>query len=335
MLSAGVLDSATPVIALVDALRSAAPEPARGAVHVGATSQDIIDTAFSWQAQRAISAISADAIEVSGHLAVMASGHRKTPAIARSMLQHGEPTVFGALPAARLVAVDEALIGLATAGRERLAVQLGGAVGTLARAGDSGSAFVAAFAARLGLAAPAAPWHTSRGRVITVASAMATLAGELAAAAQDVVLLSLSEIGEVSVARPGGSSAMAHKRNPASAMLALAAFERIPGAMATLFAAMPQELHRSPGRWQGEWGALQSVWRLCAAVARHTAGALDGLIVHRGQIDQNLAAFLSATGHNLALGPAVAMVDRALVFHEEVRGSFTPAGTVDQQEGKK
>jgi hypothetical protein len=70
-------------------------------------------------------------------------------------------------------------------------------------------------------------------------------------------------------------------------------------------------------------------------VARHTAGALDGLIVHRGQIDQNLAAFLSATGHNLALGPAVAMVDRALVFHEEVRGSFTPAGTVDQQEGKK
>ena len=47
-------DSATPVVALVKALRGAVSEPAREHVHLGATSQDISDTAMMLVARRAL-----------------------------------------------------------------------------------------------------------------------------------------------------------------------------------------------------------------------------------------------------------------------------------------
>ena len=103
------------------------------------------------------------------------------------------------------------VLGAATA----LALQLGGAAGTLAALGEHGPAVAAPLARELGLAEPALPWHTSRVRVAALRRALATLAGALGKIALDVVLMAQTEVGEVREPAGegrGGSSTMPHKQ---------------------------------------------------------------------------------------------------------------------------
>jgi 3-carboxy-cis,cis-muconate cycloisomerase len=313
----GAVADVTPIPALVRSLRELVPERARPWVHFGATSQDILDNAMTLVSKRAVEHIAASAEGVAGALATLAARHREKRQVGRTLLQQAALTTFGAACAGRLVALDDALQGVELVCRDRLAAQLGGAVGTLAPAGESALGLVTEFALLLDLPEPVVPWHTSRGRVASLAAALGVLAGELAAVAQDLVLLSANEIGEVSLAAPGGSSAMAHKRNPAAAVLAVACAHRVPGLVATVFAGMPQELQRSAGRWQAEWGTIRDELRLVGGTARHTFEAVQGLHVHDDAMAQHVAELLAVTGGAADdVGSATAFVDRALAAHE-------------------
>lgn len=307
---------ATPVIELVRQLRALVAPEVQPQVHLVATSQDIVDTAMMLVARRALDAALGDARAAASALALLAVEHRDTLQVGRTLLQHGAVTTFGAVCAGRLVAVDDAAAGVARVLRDRCAVQLGGSVGTLAAAGDSGPALVAEVARELRLAIPIVPWHTSRGRVAELAAAAGILVGELAAVAQDIVLLSATEIGEVAVAHPGSSSVMGHKRNPASAVLAIACAHRVPGLVATTLAGMPQELQRATGRWQAEWGTLTDLLRLVGGTARHTAATVDGLHVDRDRMRAHVDDLVLA-GVDASVGSAGLFVDRALQQHAD------------------
>ena len=319
-LAAGAADQATPVIALVSALREAVPDGARKAVHPAATSQDVVDTAAMLIAHRALGPVLADVVDLNGLLAALAREHRETPQVGRTLLQQGSPTTFGAVCATRLVGIDEAREGLAEVRSRRLAVQLGGPVGTLAGAQGRGPALVTGLADELGLAEPVTSWHTTRGRVAQLAAAAGVLAGELAGLAQDVVLLSAGEVAEVAEGTPGGSSAMPHKRNPAQAVLAVACAHRIPGLVATVLAGMPQELQRAAGRWQAEWGTLTDLLRLLGGTAHHTVHALTGLQVDTAAMLRHLAQLADVTGTaaftEADIQAGAAVVDRALAAVE-------------------
>jgi 3-carboxy-cis,cis-muconate cycloisomerase len=315
-----LVTDATPVVELVRQLRAAVPEQFRDAVHVAATSQDVVDTAMVLVVRRAVQDASEDVIEAADLLARLAREHRNAPQIGRTLLQDGAVTTFGALAATRLVAVDEALAGLTSVVRDRLALQLGGGVGTLSVAGERAGDLLAAVARELNLPVPVTPWHTSRGRVGELVSACGVLAGELATVAQDVVLLSQSAVAEVAVAHPGGSSAMPHKRNPASAVLALACAHRIPGLVATVLSGMPQQLQRSTGAWQAEWAVVTEVLQLVAATASHVRRTLDGLTVDTARMAANVTAF----GGDPDPGAAGMFVDRALAVHERRRRDDDP-----------
>ncbi len=310
-LAAGTATQATPVISLVAQLRNLVPPSARDAVHVAATSQDVLDTAAVLVARDAVAAVHERVARVVEQLAELASIHRETPMVGRTLLQHGEPTTFGAVVAVRLVALLEAVANLSLVTSHRLAVQLGGAVGTLAAAGPDAEAFVAAVAADLGLAAPTVPWHATRGRIGELGGALGVLAGELAGVAHDVVLLASTDVAEVSVAHTGGSSAMPHKQNPSRAVLALACAHRVPGLVATLLAGMPGELQRAAGRWQAEAPVIVELLRLVDAVAEHTRATLDGLVVHADRMRAAVDALLATRG-TLDTAAAAAVVDRAL-----------------------
>jgi 3-carboxy-cis,cis-muconate cycloisomerase len=316
-ISRAVAADATPVVELVRQLRALVPPDVQQHVHLVATSQDIVDTATMLVARRALNAALGDARTVGDTLATLAVEHRDTVQVGRTLLQHGAVTTFGALCAGRLVALDDAVAGVARVLRDRCAVQLGGAVGTLAPAGDSAAALVAEVANELRLAVPVVPWHTSRGRVAELAAAAGILVGELAAVAQDIVLLSATEVGEVALAHPGSSSTMGHKRNPAAAVLAIACAHRVPGLVATVLAGMPQELQRATGRWQAEWGTLSDLLRLVGGTARHAAAAVDGLRVDpdrmRAHVDDLMAA-----GGDARTGSAGTFVDRAVHHHHEL-----------------
>ena len=317
-IKAGAIADATPVPALVRNVRELVPERARPWVHFGATSQDVLDSAMSLIANRAVVQITASTQGVSAALAALALRHRDTAQVGRTLMQQAAVTTYGAACAGRLVAVDDALHGVETVCRERMAAQLGGSVGAIAAAGATAPALLTEFALLLDLPEPVVPWHTSRGRVAELAAALGVLAGELAAVAQDLVLLSASEIGEVSLAAPGGSSAMPHKRNPAAAVLAVACAHRVPGLVATVLAGMPQELQRSAGRWQAEWGTICDELRLVGGTALHTFDAVQGLHVHADAMAAHVDELIAVTGGSADdVGSAPAFVDKALAAHEK------------------
>ena len=154
----------------------------------------------------------------------------------RTLLQQALPTTFGLKAAGWMTALDAVGARLSAV---PLAAQLGGPAGTLASLGPE---VAARFAAELGLAEPVLPWHTDRTRIAELAGALGAACGAVAKAAGDVVLLAQTEVAEVREAAPGGSSAMAHKRNPVAAVSALGCARQAPGLVATLLASMEQPL---------------------------------------------------------------------------------------------
>ena len=291
------LGAGNPVVPLVRDLtervaRAAGPEAARW-VHHGATSQDILDTAASLVAFRALGPILDDLDGAARAAADLADRHRATVMAGRTLGQQALPTTFGLKAAGWLVALDEAAAELERVRRTRLAAQLGGAAGTLASLGPAGVEVAAECARALGLCEPTLPWHTNRARVAELAGALGTAAGVTGKLALDVTLLAQTEVGEV--AEPaadghGGSSTLPHKRNPVGAVLVRAATARVPGLVATLLAAMAQEQERATGAWHAEWEPQAELLRLAGGAAARTRELLDGLEVHPDRMRANLAA---------------------------------------------
>jgi 3-carboxy-cis,cis-muconate cycloisomerase len=314
-LSAESAGPGNPVLPLVRALRAGLPTAA-GAVHAGATSQDILDTAAMLVAHRAMSPLLADLAGAARAAAGLARTHRDTPMAGRTLLQQALPVTFGLKAAYWLVALREATDGLVRA-RTRLAVQLGGGAGTMDAWGERGPELVERYAAELGLAAPPLPWHTNRTRLAELTGALATTSGVAGKVARDVTLLAQSEVGEVSEGFPGGSSAMAHKRNPVAAVAAVAAATQAPGLAATLYAAQVHEHERAAGAWHAEWRPLRELLTCTGSAVAWLRRCLGGLAVD----DTALAANLQLLVEDAALrrtGPGAAgiLVDRALAAYD-------------------
>jgi 3-carboxy-cis,cis-muconate cycloisomerase len=298
-----------PVPPLARALAGAVPEWAACAVHHGATSQDILDTAAMLVAKRALHIVLADLAAAAAAAAGLAAAHRDTIMIGRTLLQQAVPVTFGLVAAGWLTSIDEARDALTRVRDERLAVQFGGAAGTLAALGDDGPRVAGLLAAELGLSRPVLPWHTARLRILDLAAALAGAAAATGKIARDVTLLAQSEIAEAREGGAGGgSSAMPHKRNPVVSVLILGCTRRVPGLLATLAAAAEQELQRAAGAWHAEWEPLADLLRLTGSAASWAAGLLEGLVVDAGQMRANLAA---AGGFPLA-EPVAALLAPAL-----------------------
>jgi 3-carboxy-cis,cis-muconate cycloisomerase len=230
--------------------------------------------------------------------------------IGRTLLQQAVPVTFGLTAAGWMTAVDEAREGLAAVSSWRLAVQFGGAAGTLASLGDRGRQVAALLANELDLALPVLPWHTDRLRIIDLGAALARTAAALGKIARDVTLLAQSEVGEVSegaaasnrrgaqggsggpasAPRRGGSSAMPNKHNPVASIAILGCTRQVPGLLATLVAAGEQEYQRAAGAWHAEWEPLTALLRLTGSASSWAADLLPGLTVDTSRMAANLAA---------------------------------------------
>lgn len=309
---------ATPVIPLVDGLRAAVSEPVRDHVHLGATSQDIVDTALMLVAHRALGPLLAEAAGCADAAAALADAHRRTPMVGRTLLQQALPVSFGLRAAGWMVGIDSARGRLTEVRRVELAVQMGGAVGSRP------PAIAARVAAELGLVEPTVPWQSIRVRPASLATALGVLAGVVGKVARDTTLLAQQEVGEASEGGGGGaSSAMAHKRNPVAAVSALACAKRVPGLVATALATMEQEHERAAGAWQAEWGVYTELLGLVGSATSWSLELLEHLQVDPGRMAENLER-LSASGVPEAgaagenLEGAEELIDRALAAHRRL-----------------
>jgi 3-carboxy-cis,cis-muconate cycloisomerase len=305
----------TIVIPLVKWLKAAVPAHAKS-VHIGGTSQDIIDTALVLQLRAAILLLQADLATMATAAASLAAQHAATPMLGRTLLQAAMPTTFGLKAANWLAAINDSRRAIRHAAFEAIRLQCGGAAGTLDALGDHAAAFTMAFGAALNLPVPPLPWHTSRAPLIRLAAAIAAAVGVAGKIGTDVALMMQSEVGEVSEpAAPGrgGSSAMAHKRNPTLSIAARAAAMRMPGFIATLLAAQDQEHERAAGHWQAEAATWPALMLAASGGIAAMAEALPGLEIFPDRMKANLAI----VSHSDIPAAVPLLIARALADHKE------------------
>jgi 3-carboxy-cis,cis-muconate cycloisomerase len=260
-------------------------------VHWGATSQDAIDTGLVLQLRDAFDGIAADVNRLCDLLAQLAGAHRATPVAARTWMQQAVPMVFGLKAAGWLDAMTRHRTRLQEVRGRVLALQFGGAAGTLASLGQRGLDVAKALAEELQLDLPALSWHAHRDRLAEVATTLALQTGTLGKMARDVSLQMQTEIGEVfePVGQGrGGSSTMPHKRNPVACAVILSAADRVPALASIMLTAMSQEHERGLGGWHAEWETLPELVQVSAGALRAMLGTVAGLEIDAHRMRQNL-----------------------------------------------
>jgi 3-carboxy-cis,cis-muconate cycloisomerase len=225
--------------------------------------------------------------------------------VARTWLQHALPMPFGLKLAEYAAALHRSRTRLKRLRAEALALQFGGAAGTLAALGDRGLEVAEKLAAELKLPLPEAPWHTHRDRIADAAAAFAILVGSCGKIARDVSLLMQTDVAEAfepAGEGRGGSSTMPHKRNPVACASALAAATMAPNLAATIFAAQVQDHERSAGPWHAEWPTLPTLQLVTSGALAAIVDIAEGLEVDVARMGLNLDAT-----HGLIMAEAVTM----------------------------
>ncbi|HWR17685.1 MAG TPA: 3-carboxy-cis,cis-muconate cycloisomerase [Terriglobales bacterium] len=282
---------AIPLIKQLTAAVARSDSEAAKFVHLGATSQDIIDTAVALQTRDVISIILRHVEAACDSLRALTIKHRSTVMPARTWLQHAVPTTFGLKTAYALSALHECASKLRGSLKCASTLQFGGAAGTLAAFGSKGPRVAEMMAAKLTLQLPNHPWHSYRGRIAETATTLALLCGTLGKIAQDIALMTqteISELSEASAAGTGVSSTMPQKHNPVASAAIIANCLRIPGLVSTILAAMMQEHERGLGGWHAEWETLPEILSLTAGAAERMSELLSGLEVHADRMRANL-----------------------------------------------
>lgn len=250
---------------LVAMLRAGAGD----AVHRGATSQDVIDTSLALCMVATCTLIETRLRALEIALGGLIEAHGTQPLMGRTRMQAAlEITVADRVNTwARPVAHHLGEVGRLD--REVAIVQIGGAVGNRAALGPQADQVVAAVAEDLGLQA-GPQWHAQRSTVAKFAGFLAQVSGTLGKMGQDVALM--AQMGEITLAGAGGSSAMPHKQNPvlAELLVTLARFNATQ--ISGIHHAMVHEQERSGAAWALEWMLLP---QMAEATGRALVAATD------------------------------------------------------------
>jgi 3-carboxy-cis,cis-muconate cycloisomerase len=283
-------NSAIPLVKLLGKRIAGTDKDAERFVHLGATSQDAMDSGLMLQLRQAVALLESDLAQLAEALAVQAERHADAVLPGRTWLQHATPVTLGMKIAGTLGAMTRHRQRLSELKPRLLVLQFGGAAGTLAALGEQAWPVSEALAGELGLGLPDQPWHTQRDRLVEFAALLGLIAGSLGKLGRDLSLLMQTDVGEVfepAAAGKGGSSTMPHKRNPVGAAVLIAAATRAPGLVSTMLAAMPQEHERSLGLWHAEWECLPELCCLVSGALQQALLAVPGLEVDAARMRSN------------------------------------------------
>jgi 3-carboxy-cis,cis-muconate cycloisomerase len=318
------------VLGVVGELRTqldTAGVPARR-LHAGATSQDILDSALMLVAQSAAGRARSRLVAAGARLAVLADRHRTSLRLGTTLGRPATPTTLGVTVAGWLENVTSAL---ETLDKLRFPVQYAGAVGsgeqadTLAGRPGASHDLRERIAATLGLADPRRSWQTDRTPLLEVAFGAATVCAIAGRIGRELTALSGAGAAEVELAGGGGSSAMAHKRNPVDAIALTTAGLQAPGLLSTITASAVFADERPAGEWHASWGPFRQLVRLAESAASGLDRVTAGLTLHP---EASLAALSGAPDggrsdtHTIAAaGP---IVDSALNRFTGIAGKDQP-----------
>lgn len=325
-------NAAIPLIKQLTAIVRNNNEEASKYVHLGATSQDVVDTATVLQIQEYMIWLDERLDILSKLLIGLTKKHRQTFMVGRTLLQQARPITFGLKTATWLQSIERTKARIKSAEERILVIQLNGAVG-------SGNDFLPkevqqSVAEKLELNF-AFSWQSQRDNIAEWAGVLGILTGSLGKIARDISLLMQTEVGEVSEGAAegkGGSSTMPHKRNPVGCTAILANASRVPHLVASILAGMMQEHERSAGFWHAEWEVMTDIMMLTAGAVERTIELLEGLEVDEKRMLKNLGmtnGLIYAENVSLALAPEIGKTQA----HELIEKACTQA--IDKQKHLK
>ncbi|MDX1416078.1 MAG: 3-carboxy-cis,cis-muconate cycloisomerase, partial [Candidatus Promineifilaceae bacterium] len=324
-LSAAIEKAGVPVSELVRQLRRHVGDDAADFVHWGATTQDIMDTARVLQVRAALIPLEIMLKQLITNLAVAADQHRSTLMVGRTHSQQALPITFGLKAAGWLAPLTRHRQRLSEFKPRLLVVQFGGAAGTLAALEADGPAVIQELAALLELGVPLGVWHTQRDTFVEFAGWLSLITGSLAKMAQDIILMTQNEVGEIRESADrsrGGSSTMPQKSNPMVSESILATHRTNVAHLSALHNALVHEHERATHSWQVEWLNLPPMVIQTAAALKKAVWLTENFVINEEQMLKNVAA-----SKGMLLGEAIAFaladfMPRAqanLLIHEAVQ----------------
>lgn len=263
-LGPGCLRDGVPVPALVAQLRDGLDAPE--AIHTGATSQDVVDTAMVLTLRAVQTALMTRLERVSDLLQQIETAHGAEPLVAHTRMQPARQATVSL----RVSAWARGVRGAMSSGPTLDQVQIGGAIGTR----DVSDAVASAVAAQLGLSLGPV-WHSDRAGMADFGHWLVRITGALGKIGQDAALL--AQAGALTLDGAGGSSAMPHKQNPVAAEALVTLARYTAAQQGALGQALVHEQERSGAAWALEWMTLPAMCEAAGAATQQAARLLSSI----------------------------------------------------------
>lgn len=270
------------VPAYVRQLKAHIGEPHQKDVHLGTTSQDLIDTALALGLKTINEIFRHEINRLQDYLQGLNHAYGHNRLMGRTRMQAALPITVGDRISAWQAPLERHQSRLETVGSAICVLQLGGAVGTNHVYGDKAEAIARHMAVSLELGKPSKQWHTERDNLVDYANWLSMVTGALGKVGQDVCLMAQQGIDDVTLESGGRSSAMPHKQNPIAAetLVTLARFNAVQ--ISAMHHALVHEQERSGSAWALEWMILPKMCE-ATACALKTANRLAGQISAMGE----------------------------------------------------
>jgi len=281
------------ITALIRALSEQCGESGKF-VHVGATSNDILDTAAALQIKDAIAIIMKDLDSVKKTLAARAKENRDTIMVGRTHGQYALPITLGLKLANYALEVHRHEQRLKECSSRILVGKMSGAVGTGAGFGLKALEVQRNVMEQLGLGVEDGPTQiVARDRYVELVSVLANIACSVEKFATEVRNLQRSDLGEVSEpfddAVQVGSSTMAHKRNPVAAENVCGLARIVRGFMTPAYESAILWHERDLTNSSAERFFVPHSFILVDDMLAKMDKLFAGLVVNKEQMERNLA----------------------------------------------
>jgi 3-carboxy-cis,cis-muconate cycloisomerase len=276
-IAATVLQDGLPVPEFVRQLKAHARPAALPAIHTGATSQDLIDTAVSLILRDANTRFETQLSDVLTALDALTGKWGNATMMGRTRMQAALPISVSDRIATWRAPLASRADRLKTLRPQVETLQFGGPVGNRASLAPHGDAIARALAKNLNLSNPDRAWHATRENLTDYANWLSMVTGSLGKLGQDLALMAQQGVDEVRFSGGGTSSAMPHKQNPVRAELLVTLARYNATQLPAMHHALVHEQERSGSAWALEWMVLPAMVTATATSLRHAEELIQSI----------------------------------------------------------
>ncbi len=260
-------------------------------IHLGPTTQDILDTGFMMSIKKGFDVIYRDLREAEEAVLALIEKYGDAVMAGRTHSQQAIPITFGYKAAVWASEIRRSIERVKECRKRVFVGQLSGAVGTMASFGDNAVELCSRTIAKIGLDVPDISWQASRDRIAEIVSVLGILACTFGKIGNEICLLQMTEIDELAegfVKGAVGSSTMPHKRNPTAPEALHSLARLVKASMGAAFESMFSEHERDGALWKIEWKSVNEVVIMTGAIVSKGKKLLANLTVNTEKMKKNL-----------------------------------------------